>query len=430
MQTALEPNPHGRLDAQITLPHLTWTLPGHYRRYLRLGSWQLALLCYLWTGILVMLGVAFGFGFIPSVTFQPKPHALLACLSNWDGRWFETIVHDGYSFSDQVPPTAAFFPAYPCLAWLLVKSTGMPASTALVLISQLSFAAALVVFAAYIRIRFPSEPKHFLIFVLLAATLSPTTFFFRMAYSESLFLFSLLLAFYLMERKTSLGIVAIVVGFATSVRIPGICLLLPFAMHIWSRSAGKRQFIQNMVLMMPLACWGAAVFMIYCDWRSGTPWAFARAQAEWHFRVAPSWGYKLYSLATLEPLWSVFNPSSPSYWKTLSFDKNPLFSLIAANPIYFVLAVLLIVLGAWRRWLSGKETALAASLLFVSYVGRGYEMCMNSTGRFIAVVFPIYLVMAQLLCRCPATLATGYLTSSAIVLTLYCALFAACHFLI
>jgi len=48
----------------------------------------------------------------------------------------------------------------------------------------------------------------------------------------------------------------------------------------------------------------------------------------------------------------------------------------------------------------------------------------------VAVVFPIYLVLGQLLCRCPPPLAAAFLVLSSTFLTIYSALFAARQFLI
>jgi hypothetical protein len=81
--------------------------------------------------------------------------------------------------------------------------------------------------------------------------------------------------------------------------------------------------------------------------------------------------------------------------------------------------------GAYRRWLNAAELLLAAGLVAVSYGGRGYEMCMVSTARFTAVVFPVYLVLGNLFSRWPASLVAGLLAASSALVILYAALFAA-----
>ncbi len=390
--------------------------------------WGLA--CYGVTGLLVLLGAIFGHDLVFRPPDAPRPDRFLKSLCNWDGNWFLDITRLGYVYVAHEQSSTAFLPGYPALARLIVKATGARPEVALLLISHLSFLAALVVLAAYVRLRFPNGPEHLPGFVLLTATLLPTSFFFRMGYSESLFLLCAVLSLYLMERKAAPWLVAAVIGFASGVRLPGICLLLPFALYLWNRSAIKREFFQKLLVLAPLACWGITIFTFFTWHKFGEPFAFAKAQAEWNLRVAPSLSDKLYSLATLEPVRSVFDPSSPGYWRKVSLYQNPFFSLAVANPLYFVFAVLLIGVGIYRRWLSTSEWLFSASLLFIAYAGRGYDMCMQSSGRFVAVIFPMYFVAGHLLARCPPPLAAAILTCSGVLLTIYSALFAAHHLLI
>ena len=388
-------------------------------------------LVYGWTTFIIVLGMTLGHRLIPSATFVPKPPRLSDCFANWDGGWYTSIAHDGYHFAPQVGCDVAFFPAYPLLGRLVAKVTGLQPKFALLVVSHLSFLAALVTLGAYVRLRFDPVPERLIAFVLFAAAVFPTGFFFRMVYSESLFLFCTILTFYLMERNAPLYVVAGLIGFTTACRIPGICLLCPFVLHVRHRSLSVRDCLQKLVCLAPLTCWGIASFMLYTWYKFGEPLAFAKAQSCWFFRLPPSWTHKVYCLAVLEPFRSVFSSSSgAAYWKNQSLDKSAFLSLTAANPVYFGLAAVLIMVGAYKRWLSPREWSFGAALLFMTYAGRGYEMCMQSSGRFVAVVFPIYLVLGQLLCRCPPPLATSFLAFCAVLLTLYSALFAACHFLI
>jgi hypothetical protein len=55
---------------------------------------------------------------------------------------------------------------------------------------------------------------------------------------------------------------------------------------------------------------------------------------------------------------------------------------------------------------------------------------MLSQGRFIAAVFPLYLVIGQLLSRCPPPVAALILSFSAVVMAIYAAQFMAGYMLI
>jgi len=398
---------------------------------LPLPSLRIGVACYGLTTCLVLVGAYLGHGLVVSPPGEVKPNRFCDCLAiNWDGRWYREIVRDGYSFNPQTNSSAAFFPAYPALTRLVTKTTQISPEIALLIVSHSCLAGALVLLAAYVRLRFGSASGDLSAFSVLAAGVFPTTFFFRMGYSESLFLLCAVLAFYLMERRAPLWLVAVVIGLTTACRIPGVCLLCPFALHVWRSSDDKRAGVRKLLVLSPLACWGIAAFMLYTWHRFGDPLAFVKAQSTWHARLSPSWSHKLYCLAIFEPLRSVFDSSSVAYWKIRTYHQMAVFSLPAFNPLYFVLGLVLVAVGACRRWLSPMEWSFAGALLFIGYVGRGYEMCMLSSGRFVAVVFPIYLVLGQLLVRCPPPLACAFLALSSVFLTIYSALFAAGQFLI
>jgi hypothetical protein len=110
------------------------------------------------------------------------------------------------------------------------------------------------------------------------------------------------------------------------------------------------------------------------------------------------------------------------------FDDNgthALFSLQAANPVYFVCSVIAIAVGALKGWLTRYEWTLSAALFFIPYFTRACEMCFASFARFSAVAFPLYLVMGNILCRTRPPIAAAILALCGFVLGAYAALFAA-----
>ena len=72
------------------------------------------------------------------------------------------------------------------------------------------------------------------------------------------------------------------------------------------------------------------------------------------------------------------------------------------NPILFLVALVAVVVGWVRGWLTRPEAMVGIGLLLIPYVTRADEMSMGSHARFAAVVVPAYIVMARLLCRLPA----------------------------
>jgi hypothetical protein len=259
----------------------------------------------------------------------------------------------------------------------------------------------------------------------LALGLFPTSFFFRVPYSESCFLFFAILAMLAMQRGWPLLVVAGVVGLTTAVRPVGIALLPVYWLYVCRGSTNRRTALLKLLLLTPVAAWGLLAYMDFQNVTFGDPLAFARTQEHWSARINTTTSDKALSLMSYEPIWSVYQRGSPAYWRRLEPDVAAPVNLAFANPIYFLLATALVVLGRWKRWLNGAETLLAALLILIPYVTRAYEMCMLSEGRFMAVVFPIYLVLGQILSRIPGPLAALILCFSAFLMAAYAAQFAA-----
>jgi hypothetical protein len=219
-----------------------------------------------------------------------------------------------------------------------------------------------------------------------------------MAYAESLFVFLCMLALYGIKRGWRPWVIALVCGAATATRPVGVALLLPLAWYLWTeRLRNRHDFgaILKSGLLCALACGGLLAYMAYQQAAFGDALAFAKTQKHWTMGDAPS-GNKLLALFTLEPIWSVYVPDSPGYWAKKVPTIEPLFNLQAANPIYF-------------------EVLLSIGLIAIPYVTRSYEMCMASQGRFVAAVFPMYIVMGELLRRIPDPWSTLVVAPSAIL---------------
>jgi len=176
--------------------------------------------------------------------------------------------------------------------------------------------------------------------------------------------------------------------------------------------------------LLPLACWGLLAYLGYQWLQFGEPLAFAKTQEHWQARETGGFFDKALSLASLEPIWATYTeiPRAPG-WEIMW--PHALFAMRFANPIYFVATAVLIALGRYKQWLTREEFWLGTTLLLIPYVTRSYEWTMLSHARFAAVAFPAYIVLGHLLCRMPDVIRTALLAFSAVVLTMYAALFAA-----
>ncbi len=393
------------------------------------------LAAYFVSGCLWLLGTVLGVYALPAAVGRHSPlhdpptgNTVIDRLTQWDGQWYLEIAERGYSYDPDRWSSPAFFPLYPLLARLVMTATGVAAPMALLAVAHAALAGALVLLAAYVRERFPAAPRSFRWHVLAAFGLFPTTFFARECYSESVFVLLSLLVFYGLRRKWPLAVIASIVGLATAARSVGVALCVPLAFDVWRREGFSWVLARKLALAMPLAVWGLAAYVGFLWLACGEPMAFVKTQSHWAFRPQESLGRQAVGLATLEPLWSVYQPSSPAWWGR--FDDDPIgpLSLEASNPAFFVLAVGLVAAGWLKRWLNPAELLFAGTLLLMAYLLRAFPTCMAGQGRFVGAVFPIYLVLGNLLARLPlplAEVAYGLLAGS---LAAYSAMFAAGHF--
>jgi len=363
-------------------------------------------------------------------------------MCNWDGHWYQTIAVNGYNYSRSEHSSIVFFPLYPLTARALF-STGVSAEIALLLVSNACFLGALLLFERYLC----AAGAHLSTrrWALLALAFAPCSFFFHVAYTESMLLFLTIAALYGMRRRWSLASIAFCIGAATATRSVGVALLVPFAIHLNARfheetadcdaqplhmSPGRRGVsFSNFTVAaswLVLACWGLLAFIAFQAWHFGDPLAFAHAQFAWGVRdPAPTIRAHIVQLVSLEPVWSTYIRHTAGYWGSGAINADPLLNLSFANPLFFLGTVVLIAAGAALRFLDIKEVTLGTFLLLIPYIAQTSRQCMTSQGRFAAVVFPGYIVLGHLFGRLPRPLALYFLLSSGALMMLYATLFGA-----
>ncbi|MBI1904463.1 MAG: hypothetical protein HYS13_25485 [Planctomycetia bacterium] len=383
------------------------------------------------TSCVVFVAVWIGVFVAPSVR---APRSYLGGFVQIDGISHEELVTRGYA---DAPRTAARFPAYIVLSWAVERLTGASAALALVLTANACFLAALIVLAKYLAERRRVEggvagPPQRVDLTLLALGLWPFSLFFRMAYTESLFLLCAIVSMYAIERRWPAWAIALVVGLTTATRPVGVALVAVFAMHLWQESRRNalrsparslRSFVPRAALWLPLSCWGLIAYMAYLHLQFGDAFAFAHAQDMW-VRRATYWPEKIVPLVALEPLWSPYVHGATTYWRSYDSGNNPLLSFGFVNPIVFVLTVAAVVTGAIKKWLNGRELLLCGLLLGIPYVTMAYDNIMLGQARFASVVFPAYIVLGRLLRRLPPWAIAVFFVLCALLLGFYSALFA------
>jgi hypothetical protein len=392
------------------------------------GLWVDTAVLYWTSAAIVVLGVCLGHFHLAESQHQDNFHTphrtdLVAAFANWDGQWYLRIARDGYFYDPKTMSSVAQFPAFPLAGRGIAWITSFPHDLALTFVANVCFFLALALFGDYLRRR-PESPSALTQFAPLALALFPVGFFFRMAYSESLFLLLAILILYGLARRWPIWTVAALVGLATATRPVGVALIPPLLLACWRRYACPSRRFAVLALAAPLCIWGLAAYMFFQYTCFGDPLAFVQTQEHWRAREQSSREEQLMASATLRPLWEVYDESSPAYWRRHDRELGPAFSLQFANPIYFTGMALVVGYGAWRRWLSAEEVLFAAGVLLVPYLSKGHVFCMGCHARYALVAFPAYVVLGRLLAALPPSYATVILALSGFLLGIYAALFA------
>lgn len=386
-----------------------------------------AFAAYYAGSLVVLMGSVFGFRQLSEDRDgRATSRDPISAFTEWDGQWYTQIANKGYDYQPEKRSSVAFFPLYPLLGRAVAFVTGLRTELALLITAHVFLLACCIALHQYIRLSPSRTASNLPAYALIAFAFWPTTFFFRMAYSESVFVFLCIVALYGMECRWSMWCIAAVCGLATAARPVGVALLLPLVAYYWKEYRARSSVVAlavRGVAVCWIACWGLILYMLYQQAAFGDALGFAKTQQHWTMREVAT-EQKITSLLLLEPLSSVYIAESPGHWTKNSLVDPP-FNLHAANPIYFVLALLLLTYGARSRVLTFSEVLLSVGLILIPYVTRSYEMCMASQGRFVAAVFPTYIVLGEILRRIPEPWSTLVVGPAAFLMAAYAALFAA-----
>jgi hypothetical protein len=400
---------------------------------------------YYLTSLIVIVAAVFALDFVSLCRDHPESEArvdLLSALAAWDGMWYGRIASAGYSYDPDRQSAVAFFPLYPLLAGGLSQATGMRTEWALLLASHGAMIGAFALLGAYVSRRCSQADEALPDYAVLAMGLFPTTFYFRMTYTESVFMMLMLIALVGMEHGWRPLWIACVIGLATASRSVGVALVPVFGLYLWQRmrdaghSPGSEMWglpiprwlawAARVAVLLPVCCWGLLAYTWFLWLAFDEPLAFAKTQRYWDERPVTV-SDRVGGLFTLEPFRAVYDAGTECYWGRVPPRENPLFNLKAANPVFFLATIGILGLGIWKRWLNSREVILAVGLLAIAYWFQANRACMTAQARYASVVFPAYLVLGHLLCRAPAPLSAALLAISAVGLGIYTMMFVSCY---
>jgi len=296
----------------------------------------------------------------PSQFSQNQEWNLISLHVRWDSFFYLDIAQNGYSHKlGGELSNMVFFPLYPFLIKALSFFTGGNFVLSGWVLSLLFLFLSLLYLYKLVREFHPEVDKELALILLL---IFPTAFFLNAIYSESLFLFLSIATFYYAFKKNF--ILAGVFGLLASLtKITGLLLFLPLIWEYFKNYKFKK--ILNLkffsIFLVPL---GTFAFFLFHYFKFKDFLLF--------FKVEGLWGR---SFSLNGDHFSLF--SRPA---TVNLFLDVLFLVFAIIATYFV----------FKKIRASYGIYMLATLVTILSTGT-----LMSIGRYILVLFPIYILLAS-----------------------------------
>lgn len=317
----------------------------------------------------------------PATVFA-TPNAFWDQFARYDAGWYYQIARFGYWFVPGGPSAGigkpgkiAYFPLYPFLGGYVGAAFGgtQPAIyIGLILVSWVAFAAAMVVLYRLARLDLTEDCAERA--VLLTAVF-PFSFFFGVAYTESLFLLVTLLTFYAFrtQRWLSGGAAG---ALTTATRVNGVLMGPSLAWIAWQHAAAR----ERVRALAGLALVGAGIgaYSIYVYHLSGHPFEWAASITRWNYHPGRApWAAPAELIAKL-----VTHPLQ--YFR--SDPMAPYDTAYGLCAIVFALSIPFV----WQRFGAAYGLFMVANLWLPLSSG-----VFEGMGRYCSVLFPFFLWVAS-----------------------------------
>lgn len=299
----------------------------------------------------------FYFGFLSFPNSGNFSQDFFQSLANWDGGHFLSIAQNGYQEKFQY----AFFPLYPMLVSFVNQIIGDYQFSA-ILISIICIFFAMQLLYRLVSFDFSKILAQKSVLLLL---IFPTSFYFLVSYSESLFLVLTILTFYfLRQKKLFLATLAAILVSAT--RLVGLAVVLGFLIEVQlTQGFNKKNWY---VLFAPL---GFAAFCAYLYSQTGDPFYFTVAENHWQRSLS------LPGVSFWEGIKGLVNGQSIKSYPNVVLD------------LAFAIFGLGLTIRTWRF--------LPVSYAVYSLVSIAIPLftpTLSSIPRFLLPIFPIFIVLA------------------------------------
>lgn len=313
--------------------------------------------------------------------------------ANFDGEHYLSIAMFGYKDLQ-----LAFFPAYPFLMNIFSKLIGSDTASYLwsgIIISNILFFGSLLLLWKIIKLDYSEKIAKIAIILLLVF---PTSFYFGAVYTESLFLFSSLLTYYLYKKNKYFlsGLVGILM---TLTRLYGVFVIIMVLIDMLQNKTSISKIVKEKIYLIGLSASGLFIYMWYLVKNYNDPFAFYNLQTlvgeqrSLNLILLPQVFYRYFIKIIPNLSWNYF-PSVFTIFLELSI----------------ALIFLAVILFSYKRM----------RLDYWSYVLLGYLIptltgSFSSLPRYVVVLFPAFIFMALKLEKTNMYLRLGIYAVSSII---------------
>jgi hypothetical protein len=335
---------------------------------------------------------------VREAVWRVSPDEITNMLARWDTAFYYSIATNGYAWDPAMfrHENVVFFPLYPLLmrwgGWLL---GGHPLAAGLV-ISLASFTAAMMLLHRLAALELGEDQAWP---ALLLISSFPYALYFSAVYTESLFLFLSVGAFYAMRRGYYGGAAAL--GLAAGLTRPnGFWLTLPLVLLAQASAPDtgidtrRSRLFALLAAFGPLA--GVALYSAFLGWRFHDALAWLHGQA--------AWGLPLLGRPSAPDPAPLPNVTKIRPTEVVTWVGNIAAFLIAASSIGPISRRFGPAYGAW---LAVNLFPPVASHLFISI------------GRFIAVLFPFFFWLSVRIPRSRLLHVAALFTASQLLLAVW-----------
>jgi hypothetical protein len=347
-----------------------------------LSGWRWVVLMFISSRLLVGLAAFLGqvwFDF-PQVEglYQIHPNQpLLDAAARWDSGFYLEIAQSGYRMSLGEVSSVAFFPLYPLLLRLFASVFGDFVLGGLVL-NHLCFLMGLWVVFRFAQHRLGTGAARATVTMLC---FFPTSFYFSVVYTESVFFMFNAMFFYALQKK-HIQLASGLALLACSTRFIGLLLCLVLWLQIWSRPKAW--------LWAVLPVFATLSYMFFLQVIFADPIAFWTVQPAFGrdgFNPVLAISHSLEPVLRGEVVWNVFLDLGilalvlfclPTIWRIqpsyalyagLSLIL-PLFSGTGSLSRYALVIVPFMLLGkrfSWVTWLFSSALLFVLTMLFATW---------------------------------------------------------------